>query len=229
MSKLYLILRLEGPLQSWGIRGRWDYRDSGGEPTKSGVIGLLGCALGYPMGDSRLTDLDKQLEMGVRIEVEGARLTDYHTVNAYKEEANAWRSAEGSLKKGGIVSYREYLQGAAFLIILKGEKNLIERCACALQEPAWPYYLGRKCCIPTRPVFDAVRSDFANIMEAIRTYPCIEKLEKDQTVTLRYVVDDVDGLYIRNDCMQNNAARAYGFRRVSIGEVVLASDSKEGS
>ena len=42
-----LFLRLEGPLQSWGERGRWSVRDTALEPTKSGVIGLIACALGY--------------------------------------------------------------------------------------------------------------------------------------------------------------------------------------
>ena len=41
-----LFLRLEGPLQSWGERGHWAVRDTAPEPTKSGVVGLLGCALG---------------------------------------------------------------------------------------------------------------------------------------------------------------------------------------
>ena len=40
-----LLLRLEGPLQSWGGRARWDVRDTGRIPTKSGIVGLLGCAL----------------------------------------------------------------------------------------------------------------------------------------------------------------------------------------
>ncbi|MFW9879088.1 MAG: CRISPR-associated protein Cas5, partial [Candidatus Thorarchaeota archaeon] len=30
-----LVLRLEGPLQSWGLRARWDYRDTSTEPSKS--------------------------------------------------------------------------------------------------------------------------------------------------------------------------------------------------
>ena len=41
-----LVLRLEGPLQSWGERSRWDVRETADRPTKSAVIGLLGAALG---------------------------------------------------------------------------------------------------------------------------------------------------------------------------------------
>ena len=41
-----LLLRLAGPLQSWGVESRFKYRDTGREPSKSGVVGLLCAALG---------------------------------------------------------------------------------------------------------------------------------------------------------------------------------------
>ena len=43
-----LLLRLAGPMQSWGTQSRFTIRDSGLEPSKSGVIGLLCAALGKP-------------------------------------------------------------------------------------------------------------------------------------------------------------------------------------
>ena len=36
-----LLLRLAGPMQSWGVQSRFSVRDTGLEPSKSGVIGLL--------------------------------------------------------------------------------------------------------------------------------------------------------------------------------------------
>ena len=41
-----LLLRLAGPMQSWGIQSRFSVRDTGLEPSRSGVVGLLCCALG---------------------------------------------------------------------------------------------------------------------------------------------------------------------------------------
>jgi CRISPR system Cascade subunit CasD len=41
-----LLLRLVGPMQSWGTTSRFDQRDTGKEPSKSGVIGLVAAALG---------------------------------------------------------------------------------------------------------------------------------------------------------------------------------------
>lgn len=41
-----LLLRLVGPMQSWGTTSRFDQRDTGKDPSKSGVIGLLAAAMG---------------------------------------------------------------------------------------------------------------------------------------------------------------------------------------
>ena len=40
-TKQLLVLRLDGPLQSWGENAKWDFRDSSTMPTKSGIVGLL--------------------------------------------------------------------------------------------------------------------------------------------------------------------------------------------
>ena len=40
-----LLLRLAGPLQSWGERSHFNERDTARFPTRSGVIGMLAAAL----------------------------------------------------------------------------------------------------------------------------------------------------------------------------------------
>ena len=40
-----LLLRLAGPMQSWGTDSKFDIRRTGREPSKSGVIGLVAAAL----------------------------------------------------------------------------------------------------------------------------------------------------------------------------------------
>ena len=65
MSNPYLLLWLEGPLQAWGHDSRFGRRDSLPFPTKSGVLGLLCCALGAGGAQrdllAQLADLDMQL------------------------------------------------------------------------------------------------------------------------------------------------------------------------
>src|SRR5437016_606458 len=72
-----LLLRLAGPMQSWGTRSRFDDRDTERFPSKSGVIGLLCAALGRPRAAS-VDDL-AALRMGVRADRPGVLSTDFHT------------------------------------------------------------------------------------------------------------------------------------------------------
>ena len=64
-----LLLRLAGPLQSWGDSSRFTRRETRAEPTKSGVLGLLAAAQGRRRTDPIL-DL-AALRFGVRIDQPG--------------------------------------------------------------------------------------------------------------------------------------------------------------
>lgn len=46
MDTAILRLTLSGPLQSWGDRSKFWNRQTQAFPTKSGIIGLIFCALG---------------------------------------------------------------------------------------------------------------------------------------------------------------------------------------
>jgi len=159
MAANTLFLRLEGPLQSWGERARWSVRDTAPDPTKSGVVGLLGCALGIS-DDRGLRDLSGTLRMGVRCDRPGTRLVDYHTVGGgYAEPALLTARGKPKFSSGAPhteQTWRSYLCDASFLVALQGSPEVIVRLAKAIQAPHWPIYLGRKACVPTRPPFDGV-------------------------------------------------------------------------
>ena len=164
-----LFLRLEGPLQSWGERARWSVRDTAPEPTKSGVIGLLGCALGINT-DEPLQELSQSLRMGVRCDKPGTRLIDYHTVGGGYDYP-ALLDAKGKPKKSSgrphtELTWRHYLCDASFLVAFQGEPDIIAQLTDAIQAPHWPIYLGRKSCLPSRPPFDGV-GDFADLEAAL--------------------------------------------------------------
>ena len=78
-----LLLRLEGPLQAWGDTSKFVIRRTMEAPTKSGVLGLLCCAMGLSREKARegLPELNG-LAMGVRIDRPGTRWWDYQTVGA---------------------------------------------------------------------------------------------------------------------------------------------------
>ena len=224
---LLLLLRFEGPLQSWGIRSRWDVRDSHDEPTKSGVVGLLGCALGIPRGDRRLEELDEALRLGVRVESPGLPLVDFQTVTG------THLAADGKYRKTGggtqtslpdepttIVSPRTYLQDAAFLVVLGGDEQLLGRCADAIRGPRWPIYLGRRACPPSRPVFEDLTDPHASIEDALRHIPwsceSLLQLGGRPDGKLRCTLEDPSGNAIRSDAIRVNAARMYASRTVRV-------------
>jgi CRISPR system Cascade subunit CasD len=135
-----LLLQLAGPMQSWGFRSRFDNRDTGLEPTRSGVIGLL-CAA---QGRGRDTDLSEfeQLRMGVRVDAPGRVAFDYHTAQP------VWRGSTAT-----TVSERYYLADARFLVGLQSENaGLLQNLEAALRAPVWSLFLGRKSFAPSLPV-----------------------------------------------------------------------------
>ena len=144
-------LKLSAPLQSWGEDSRWDTRETAASPTKSAVIGMLGCALGYPRGDSRLVALDQALKLAVRIDQPGRVMTDFHTVTGTDE---VLLTAAGSKRSSGatIITPRQYLQSSTFTVFLWGDEDTLTMCGQALLHPHWPIYLGRKSCVPSVPV-----------------------------------------------------------------------------
>lgn len=169
-----LFLRLEGALQSWGEDSKWDWRNSAALPTKSGIIGLLACALGWQRDDPRIARLHDELHFAVRADRPGSRLTDYHTVTG-----NPLRNAEGKPRSTGntIISHRQYLQDASFLVVLRAEESLLLSLETALKAPHWCIYLGRKSCVPSRPVLLEKTTRYADIMDALKHYPAAERAE----------------------------------------------------
>lgn len=210
-----LLLRLEAPLQSWGLRGRWDVRDTGKEPSKSGIVGLLGCALGYKKGDPRLeAELDAKLVLGIREEREGTESLDFQTINGDHFVA------DGGIKKDyTVVSPRAYLHDASFLVAIGGPAELLSRCKAALESPRWPIYLGRKSCVPTRPVLDCMTTAYKDIRDALTRHPWQARegeppAMKERPRRLRCVVESLAGTKMRPDAMRVNPARMYAERAV---------------
>lgn len=163
-----LTLRLEGPMQAWGSDSKWDYRSTDLYPTKSGVIGVLGCALGLERSDPRLGEMADSLRMAVRADRPGRRMTDYQTVTG-----SPLRNAEGKKRSGGqtFISRREYLADASFMVALEGPKDLIDSAESALAHPRWPYFLGRKNCVPSRPVLETGSRTYSSLDDALEHHP----------------------------------------------------------
>ncbi|RKN11105.1 type I-E CRISPR-associated protein Cas5/CasD [Streptomyces radicis] len=153
-----LLLRLAGPLQSWGEKSHFTDRDTARFPTRSGIIGLLAAALGRDRHEP-LDDL-ASLSLTVRVDRPGVLLTDLHTVGGGLPARDTVTTADGK-KRGGstatLLSRRAYLADAAFAVALmnppgRSDTGAMSGYAEALRQPRWPFYLGRRSCPPEGPV-----------------------------------------------------------------------------
>lgn len=149
-----LLLRLQGPMQAWGTQSRFEHRDTGREPSKSGVIGLICAALGRPR-DAPVEDL-VALRMGVRVDREGQLKVDYHTAGGGAWRGKSYGVAKSDGSRGDpVVSRRLYLADADFLVGLEGsgpeQEALLQEIDAALDRPRWLLFLGRKACVPGAP------------------------------------------------------------------------------
>ncbi|ASO22341.1 CRISPR system Cascade subunit CasD [Actinoalloteichus hoggarensis] len=221
-----LLLRLAGPLQSWGGPSAFNRRDTRPEPTKSGIVGLLAAALGRTRDESP-ADLNA-LRLGVRIDQEGSLLRDYHTVSDYRGVAlpQAGVNAKGVQKttspaKHTHVTTRFYLQDAVFLAAVAGRTAFIDELAAAVRAPAFPPALGRRSCVPTQPLL--LSHSPGSLEETLRTTPwqapspsARRRRHRHATVDLRVVVEDDAGDDLAHDVPTtfDPLTRAFTTRRV---------------
>lgn len=172
-DRAVLLLRLAGPLQSWGLGSQFNRRETRPEPTKSGIVGLLAAAQGLRRGED-ITDL-LRLDLGIRVDQPGSLLRDYHTVSDYRGRPllSASVSAKGKQKPTSPLKYthvtqRYYLQDAVFVAAVGGPRELIDALADAVRAPAFPLALGRRSCVPVGPLVIGVRDgDVTGALESL--------------------------------------------------------------
>ena len=171
-----LLLRLSAPLQAWGDESKYDIRQTCREPSKSGVIGMLAAALGLKRDSDEIVRLSDALRMGVRVDMPGKVIVDFHTAFApsYSKNGDLRYDSDGEIvmSDSPYVTYRYYLCDAAFLTGLESQDEiLLDRLAKAVQNPCYPLYLGRRSCPPAGPLFLGVRA--SSLEETLRREPWI--------------------------------------------------------
>lgn len=172
-----LLIRLIGPMQSWGTRSRFDDRDTEAEPSKSGVLGLCAAALGRDRAEP-VADL-AALRFGVRIDREGTLRSDYHTAQTFP----------GERKTSTAVTRRAYLADAAFWAALEGDAALLETIHVALKNPYWPLSLGRKSFPPSQELWLEGGVQEGALLETLRAAPGLRSERDTLPTPYRFVVD----------------------------------------
>src|SRR5690606_15771551 len=163
-----LILRFDG-MMSFGsfIVDQHGFTDS--FPGTSMLTGLLANALGWSHGDSdRLNALQSRIVFAARWDEEPEPMIDYHTVDLGQPKMShpGWttrgvpehRAGGSAAKFGTHQRYRHYLMDGLMTVALGLEKEqshptLMELYE-ALRRPERPLFLGRKTCLPARPLLD---------------------------------------------------------------------------
>ena len=152
----FLILKLGGPMQmqAWGAHTYEDFRPSNLFPTRSGLLGLLGACLGLDRRDGDgLGRLASSVRFAVRVDEDGLKLPDFHTVLAA-------RKVDGKPNQNPVVSRREYLFGAEFTVAVgavPGAAIPLDSIAEAIRRPRYTPVLGRLSCPLGRPLFEGWR------------------------------------------------------------------------
>ncbi|MEU9413615.1 type I-E CRISPR-associated protein Cas5/CasD [Streptomyces sp. NPDC048281] len=148
-----LLLRLAGPLQSWGERSPFAAdRDTAPFPTRSALIGMFAAAEGITRHDTAALDRYTALELTIRIDRPGHPLVDYHTAGGGLPKDRTPATSGGSNKGAAVVTRRHYLADAVFVVAVTGSEPDTDRLATALARPHWAPYLGRRSCVPDEPL-----------------------------------------------------------------------------
>jgi len=173
----FLSLRLEGAFQSWGFDSQYDLRNTRMMPTRSAIAGMCCAALGFDCGSLdensflmkdfptlKMTSISipRKIQKHASAKIKTLvprRIADYHTVQNT-------RTAEGK-KKDCHVTRRYYLSDVNFGVLLAGDYSLLEKIADALKDPIWGLWLGRKCCIPSAPIFAGLFSDETSALQIL--------------------------------------------------------------
>lgn len=152
----HLILKLQGPMQAWGRESFEGLRPSELFPGRSALLGLLGACLGVERADqNRQQALAGSVSFAVRVDRQGQKMTDYHTVKNAREDYRGLKSHDT------IQTWREYWQDACYSVAVWNNPDavvLLAEIAQAVKQPIYTPVLGRRSCPLARPLFETMLS-----------------------------------------------------------------------
>lgn len=168
-------LRLRGPLQAWSSTAEVRTKSTSDFPTRAGVLGLIASGRGLFRGSQEEQSFIKRsygwkmttyayfpvVRLSTTWRSAPKTLWDYQTMG---KPAKSLSHLIGSSQMSGATTKdhpgtpreKQYLMDADFVIeigtALKEDAKYIKE---AVLNPNWPPYLGRKCCVPSTPIFIA--------------------------------------------------------------------------
>lgn len=186
----YLLIRLYGPLVSWGDIAVGETRRSAVHPSRSALLGFLGAALGIERDDEAgQRALAAGYRFGIKLEAAGLPLRDYHTVGVgvppRKARFRFRRQELAAEKVDTTLTEREYRCDSLALVAIEATATApydLSHVARALRQPHFSLYLGRKSCplaIPLAPVLTSAAT-LREVLDETGLPPLLGLSERNQ-------------------------------------------------
>jgi CRISPR system Cascade subunit CasD len=173
----HLILRLEGPLMSFGETAIDERFATARFPSLSMVCGLLANACGMcRTRPAEIQELQDTMEIASRVDRPGQRLRDYQTAQLSSRDEVWTSSGRVAGRDGGssglftVQIEKEYWSDAAITVAVALPDERIDVMVSALREPARALFLGRVSCPPSRPILAKV-AEANDVKEALERWP----------------------------------------------------------
>lgn len=170
-------------------------------PIRSMVTGLIANALGWQRGERvRHQRLQDRLVMGARLDRPGTAVRDFQTAQLAAND-KAWttrgipegRGGGANTYKSPHIRQRHYRADAfvtvAFRLEPADQEPTLATVETALQSPARPLFIGRKACLPSRPILSEPPIEAENLFTALASAPleCSDAGNSHRSISARRV------------------------------------------
>lgn len=133
-----VLLKLSGPMQSWGTSSHFVTRNTEYYPSKSAIIGIIAASFGYRRDEDEKINKLNDLDFAVRIDQVGVLRKDFHIASNY---IDIWNNTDPYL------TYRYYLEDSVFIVALSSEdEKWMDEIIYALKHPYFQQFMGRRSC-----------------------------------------------------------------------------------
>ena len=205
----HIILNLEAPLLAFGGETIDNYGVIRPFPAASLLTGLLANALSWRrVEQERHQQLQDRVVFAARIDREpagGVRLTDFQTAQLGADDKGWTTRGQPEGRDGGPNTYkaphlrwRDYYADMRVTVVLRLEpaedEPTLDDLAAALTEPARPLFIGRKPCLPSRPIYGGfVEGD--TVLDALLNTPVEQPQAATEQLRVQWPVGEgVDGI-----------------------------------
>lgn len=215
-----LIMKLEGPMMSFGSLSVDETRNTARHPYQSMIVGMLANGLGLRRYEHEaISNIQRNIEIASRMDRDGEIETDYQTAwmrpsgeskkpdeplkfrPSFIDPTKVWSTRPVILKSpkkpsdSTIQMWKWYLSDAAATVAVSiKDDDLFDRVVEAVKSPSRPIFLGRKAFLPSRPLFEVV-VESENVATAIAGLDFLsEDAGKEISVQYpaEYVLGDMD-------------------------------------